>query len=144
MNSQQILSLSQLEQLKTSGAGYDILRYIGLPDVLGEQSETILYFLGRQLARKFDIQSLEELIEIYQLMDWGKLDLVKKKKKEWIFHLMSDSVFLRLKASFPVDFRLEAGFLAEALQNLKQVECECTEDINKRIHLVKFSVHFIS
>ena len=144
MNSQQILSLSQLEQLKTSGAGYDILRYIGLPDVLGEQSETILYFLGRQLARKFDIQSLEELIEIYQLMDWGKLDLVKKKKKEWIFHLMSDSGFLRLKASFPVDFRLEAGFLAEALQNLKQVECECTEDINKRIHLVKFSVHFIS
>lgn len=144
MRSQQLLSLSQLEHLKTSGAGYDILRYIGLPDVLGNQSETLLYFLGRQLARKFEIHTMEDLIEIYNLMDWGKLELVKKKKKEWTFHLMSDSVFLRLKASFPVDFRLEAGFLAEAIQNLSQIECECTEEINKRIHLVKFSVHFIS
>ncbi|RDW21634.1 DUF2507 domain-containing protein [Oceanobacillus chungangensis] len=133
-------STSQLEQLHTEGAGYDVLRYISLPELLGPEAQTLLYFMGRNLARKFTISNLEDLITIYDKLGWGKLELVKEKKKELLFHLMSDSVVLRLQAPFTVEFRMEAGFLAEAIQIIYGIECECVEEINKRIHQVEFKI----
>ncbi|RDW16276.1 DUF2507 domain-containing protein [Oceanobacillus arenosus] len=137
---QEQFSTSQLDQLHTEGAGYDVLRYISLPELLGAEANTLLYFMGRNLARKFTINDLEDLIAIYDKLGWGKLELVKEKKKELLFHLMADAIVLRFQASFTADFRLEAGFLAEAIQNLNGIECECIEEINKRIHQVEFRI----
>ncbi|MFD1850117.1 YslB family protein [Oceanobacillus bengalensis] len=138
------LQISELNQMHSSGAGYDVLRYIGLPDLLGREAETLLYFMGKNLARKFEINTLDDLYYIYEHLGWGKLELVKEKRNKLTFHLMSDSVVLRLKAPFETDFRLEAGFLAEAIEGIKETECECMEEINQRIHLVKFSVVYTS
>ncbi|SDQ45277.1 Protein of unknown function [Virgibacillus subterraneus] len=134
------MSVSLLDELHTSGAGYDVLRYIGLPELLGTESGTLLYFMGKNIARKLEIQSITDIIFAFDKLGWGKLELVKEKKKELIFHLMSDSVVYRLNAPFETDFRLEAGFLAEAIQIIKQVPCECTEEVHKKIHQVEFSV----
>lgn len=132
--------ISKLEDLHTEGAGFDVLRYLALPDLLGEEAPTLLYFMGKNLARKFDIQSIDDIIYIFDQLGIGKLELVKEKKKEKIFHLLSDSVVLRLKGPFEADFRLEAGFLAEAVQRIEGTECECTEEINRRIHQIQFNV----
>ncbi|AXI09623.1 DUF2507 domain-containing protein [Oceanobacillus sp. 143] len=137
---QELFSSSQLELFTTEGAGYDVLRYISLPELLGKEANTLLYFMGRNLARKFAINDLEDLITIYDKLGWGKLELVKEKKKELLFQLMADSVALRLQASFTAEFRMEAGFLAEAIQKLNGIECECIEEINKRIHQVAFKI----
>ncbi|MBP1947714.1 DUF2507 domain-containing protein [Virgibacillus litoralis] len=134
------MSVSLLDELHTSGAGYDVIRYIGLPELLGTESGTLLYFMGKNIARKLEIQSITDIIFAFDKLGWGKLELVKEKKKELIFHLMADSVVYRLNAPFETDFRLEAGFLAEAIQNIKQVPSECTEEIHKKIHQVEFSV----
>ncbi|MCM3739919.1 YslB family protein [Oceanobacillus luteolus] len=134
------IPISKLEDLHTAGAGFDVLRYIALPDLLGEESPTLLYFIGRNLARKFEMESIDDITVIFDTLGLGKLELVKEKKKEKIFHLLSDSVVLRLKGPFNADFRLEAGFLAEAMQRVEGVECECREEINQRIHQVQFSV----
>lgn len=139
---QPLLPISQLEDLHTAGAGYDILRYVTLPDLLGSESETLLYFMGRSLARKIDIQAIEDIYYTFESMGWGRLELIKEKKKELTFQLMSDSVVQRLQAPFETEFRLEAGFLAEAIQLLENVTCECTEEINHKIHQVEFSVLF--
>ncbi|HLR79127.1 MAG TPA: YslB family protein [Bacillota bacterium] len=133
-------SLSMLENLHTPGAGYDILRYISLPDLLGKESSTILYFMGKNLARKFEFETLEDIYYFFQQIGWGNLELVKERRRELIFHLLSDSVVHRLQAPFEADFRLEAGFLAEAIQQLEETECECIEDINHRIHQIRFKV----
>ncbi|MFC2948590.1 DUF2507 domain-containing protein [Virgibacillus sediminis] len=138
---QELIQLSQLEELHTTGAGYDILRYIGLPEILGAESHTLLYFMGRNLARKFQIEQLEDIYYLFEKFGWGKLELVKEKKREMTFHLLADAVVRRLSStSFQAEFRMEAGFLAEALHQLKDTECECIEEINKKIHQVEFSV----
>lgn len=134
------LPISNLDELYTAGAGFDILRYVALPEFLGEEAPTLLYFMGRNLARKFEINTIEDVYYIFEKLGVGKLELVKEKKREKIFHLLADSVFLRLKSSVQADFRLEAGFLAEAMEAVDGVECECVEDINHRIHQVQFSV----
>ncbi|HEX6594575.1 MAG TPA: YslB family protein [Bacillota bacterium] len=140
LKKQEPYSLSLLENLHTPGAGYDILRYISLPDLLGQESSTILYFMGKNLARKFQFDSLEDIYFFFDYIGWGKLELVKEKRKDFIFHLLSDSVVHRLKAPFEAEFRLEAGFLAEAVQQITEKECECIEDINHRIHQIRFKV----
>lgn len=136
------MDLSHLEALHTSGAGYDILRYIGLPELLGEEKNTLLYFMGKNLARKFNIQTLDDIYFLFDQLGWGKLELTKQKKREYTFQLLADAIVLRLKAPFDTDFRLEAGFLSEALHLVEDRECECVENINQRIHQVEFSVVF--
>lgn len=139
---QNSFSPSLLDQLHTSGAGYDILRYTSLPHLLGPEANTILYFMGKDLARKFDITRFEDIYEIAEKMGWGRLELVKKKKRSVTFCLMADAVVYRLKAPIEVDFRLECGFIGEAVQMIKGVTCECSEKINRRIHQVEFTVVF--
>ncbi|WP_164668440.1 YslB family protein [Virgibacillus doumboii] len=137
---QESMSVALLDDLHTSGAGYDILRYISLPELLGTESNTLLYFMGKNLARKLEIQTISDIIYSFDKLGWGRLELVKEKKKVLTFHLMADAVVYRLSAPFDTEFRLEAGFLAEALQSIKSRPCECTEEINKKIHQVEFSV----
>lgn len=139
---QQLLPISQLEDLYTAGAGYDVIRYMTLPELLGKESKTLLYFMGRNLARRMDLQAVEDIYYTFEKMGWGKLELIKEKKKEFVFQLMSDSIARRLQAPLDVEFRLEAGFLAEAIQNLENVECECTEEINSKIMQIELSVFF--
>ena len=139
---QDALSLTLLDELHTSGAGYDVLRYISLPDLFGTEADTLLYFMGKDLARSLHINSLEDIYQIADKLGWGRLELVKEKKRGFTFQLMADAVFHRLQAKFDVDFRLEAGFLAEAIQQLYGRECECNEQINRKIHLVEFMVYY--
>lgn len=134
------LSVSTLDKLHTDGAGYDILRYISLPDLLGDESHTLLYFMGKNLARTLELESLDEIFYTFDKLGWGQLDLVKERKKSFTFHLMSDAIVYRLNAPFKTEFRLEAGFLAEAFQLIHRTECECVEKINRRIHQVELKV----
>lgn len=136
------MSVALLEELHTSGAGYDILRYISLPELLGTESDPLLYFMGRNLARKLDIQTMSDIIYSFNKLGWGGLELVKEKKKVLTFHLMADSVVYRLDAPFETEFRLEAGFLAESIQSIKDRPCECTEEVHKKIHQIEFSVFY--
>lgn len=139
-NRQTALTLSLLDELHTSGAGYDILRYISLPQLFGEESNTMLYFMGKNLARSFNLASLNDLYYAADKLGWGRLELVKERRKSLTFNLMADAVFHRLQASFDVDFRMEAGFIAETIQLIEGVECECVEKIHPKIHQVEFNV----
>lgn len=134
------LSLSLLDHLHTEGAGYDVLRYISLPQLLGTEANTILYFMGKDLARSFDIKNIEDIYNISTALGWGRMELVRERKKSLTFTLMADAVFHRLKSPLTLDFRLEAGFLAESISMIKGIECECSEKVNRKIHQVQFKV----
>lgn len=128
------------EELFTQGSAYDLIRYVSLPELLGEDTYTMLYFIGKNLARKFTFESVEEIINAFYKLGWGHLELVKERQKSYTFHLMSDSIVQRLQAPFKTEFRLEAGFLAAAMQQLERTECECVEKVKKRIHQVELKV----
>ncbi|MFD1362191.1 YslB family protein [Lentibacillus salinarum] len=134
------MPITILDNLHSSGAGYDMIRYIGLPDIFGTESDTMLYFMGKNLARRFEIESISDIVYVYEKLGWGHLELVKEKKKELIFQLMADSVVCRLTAPLDTEFRLEAGFLAESIERVKERSCECREEIHKKIHQIEFTV----
>lgn len=138
----QTISISALEELHTSGAGYDILRYMCLPEIFGSEKDTLLYMTGRNLARKFDIQSIEDISYIFKKLGWGTLELSKETKKNMVFHLLDDAVVYRLMAPFDADFRLEAGFLSQAVQLISARDCECAEEVHSNIHQVEFNVFY--
>lgn len=137
------ISIADIQQLPTDTIGHDLLRYIGLQDLIAQENDSLLYYIGKRFARKFDINSIEDIALIFHMMKWGHLDLVKEKKKELHFHLMSDELAQKLNSSFPIEFRMEAGFLSEAISILTERTCECTEEVNKRLLRSEFKVLFI-
>ncbi|HLR62639.1 MAG TPA: YslB family protein [Lentibacillus sp.] len=136
------MPVTLLDQLHTTGAGYDVIRYIGLPDIFGQESPTLLYFMGKNLSRKLDIQTVSDVVYAFDKLGWGQLELVKEKKNELIFQLMADSVVYRLNAPLYTDFRLEAGFLSESIERIKERSCECKEELYEKIHQIEFTVVF--
>ncbi|WP_173915902.1 DUF2507 domain-containing protein [Halobacillus sp. Marseille-Q1614] len=129
------LKTENISSLVATGAGYDLLRYYTLPDFLGKEAPYLLYFMGKNIARETKIESFEELFEFFQYMGWGELQLVKEKKRTLTFHLHGHIVEKRLTQKlFPVDFRLECGFLSEVLCSITDDTYECMEEvIQKRI-----------
>ncbi|MEN2765640.1 YslB family protein [Ornithinibacillus xuwenensis] len=140
---QESLPISLLDNIQSAGAGYDLLRYVSLPDLLGSESEALLYFMGRNLARKFDLQAVGDIIYFFEKVGWGRLELFKEKSNELEFHLLADAVVQRLTTELNTEFRLEAGFLAEAITMLKGKECECIEEVRSKIHQVEFNVIYV-
>ncbi|WP_010099051.1 YslB family protein [Ornithinibacillus scapharcae] len=137
---QEKLPIELLDKIQSTGAGYDLLRYISLPDLFGSEAEALLYFMGRSMARKFNIQAIGDVIYFFEKVGWGRLELFKEKNKKLEFHLLADSVVQRLAMPIEAEFRLEAGFLAEAMSILKGVDCECVEEVRSKIHQVEFTI----
>ena len=131
-----------LNQIKLSGAGYDILRYVCLPDLLGEDTEKILYVMGKNLARSFQLNTIEDIVQFFQQMGWGNLTLIKEKKSELIFELEGEPIIQRLDTNIEHDYRLESGFLAEAIHQLKDAPCECIETIKNRKKCIQLHAIF--
>ncbi|WP_026569766.1 MULTISPECIES: YslB family protein [Sediminibacillus] len=135
----QLTDGTTLDILHTSGAGYDILRYVCLPELLGKEAPPILYIMGKNLARKMEIGSVDEIIHFFEKMGWGKLQLIKEKRREMIWELTAEQINARQQVHLPeVDYRLEAGFLAEAIQQIKGLPCEGIEEVkpkNSSVHL---------
>lgn len=138
-----LISLSTLDKLPKDTTGHDIIRYVGLPDVLGPEQATLLYFMGKQLARKFELNNMEDIVYLFYSLRWGKLELIKEKKKQLTFHLMSDDIVERMKSPLEIDFRLEAGFIAQAISHITERPCECTETINARLFRVELKVDYL-
>lgn len=107
--------------------GYQLLREDVLPDLLGKEHNIILYWAGKSLARKYPVNSIDDLSTFFQKAGWGTLTLTKEKNSELVFELTS-SLFEYKK---DIVLSLEAGFLAEQVQNIKGYITETNETIKK-------------
>ncbi|WP_240335349.1 YslB family protein [Paraliobacillus sediminis] len=128
------------EQLQTTGSGYDLLRYVCLPDLLGKDATTILYVLGKNIARQIEWQTFDQVVAFFNKTGWGTLADIKQKRSEHIFELTGEAITQRMKSDIVVDYRLEAGFLAEAFQQIKGQACECSEEIYPKKNIVAFHI----
>lgn len=139
------LETVQLEDLKdrqVPAFGLELLRGVLLPDLLGRDLPQILYWAGKSLARKYPVNSLEELFDFFQTAGWGNLALLHNKKNEMEFELSGEFISLRLKKSEEPTFQLEAGFLAEQLQMMNNCMTETYEQDKKRANKVIFTVQW--
>lgn len=120
------------ESKSINSFGYDMLREILLNDILGKNEDFILYLAGRHLARKFPSSSFEELEEQCHWFGFGTLILEKEKRNRLSVRLTSSHIEQRLYLFKDASFQLEAGFLAEQVQQIKQCTTEGTEEKRKK------------
>lgn len=117
--------------------GYELIREHVLSSILGKHEEDILYWSGKELARKFQMFTMEETISFFQEAGWGQLNLVKLDKNEAFYELSGESDLLNLQQRC---FKLEAGFLAQQQQKLGGFLTECYEEKSIKKNYVHFHI----
>ena len=118
--------------------GYEIIRDHVLSNILGKHENEILYWAGKDLARKFPLYSMEEAQQFFQEAGWGQLTLLKESKDELTYVLTeSSSIPLQIENRC---FRLEAGFLAAQKERNLGFLTECFEEKNLKQNSVTFKL----
>jgi Protein of unknown function (DUF2507) len=122
--------------------GYEMLRDILIPDILGKHTPDILYWGGKQLSRKFPLQSTEEISSFFDEAGWGTLTLLEQKRNEMTFELNGPVIERRLSLKTDVNFKLETGFIAEQIQLQRKCVAEAADELHKRSQSVKVMVRW--
>ncbi|MED4401140.1 YslB family protein [Metabacillus fastidiosus] len=131
----------QLKDINICAFGFELLREALLPDLLGQDHTEMLYWAGKRLARKYPVETVDELTSFFSAAGWGTLTLIHNKKDEMVFELSSELISNRLKASSTdFSFQLEAGFIAEQIQQINKQITESFEQVKKRAKKVIFTV----
>ncbi|WP_110111549.1 YslB family protein [Bacillus sp. CGMCC 1.16541] len=104
--------------------GYTLIRDILLTDLLGKDAEQILYWSGKNIARKFPLHSSDEIVNFFSEAGWGLLTLVKADKQTIEFELSGEMVKRRIHEQVDCSFHLEGGFVAQQIQQQKQCIAE--------------------
>ncbi|MFT8363020.1 MAG: YslB family protein [Sporolactobacillus sp.] len=115
--------------------GYELIRNVLLPELLGKEEASILYWSGRKIAHLYPQASEEALTDFFQKAGWGNLSLTERGKNKIIFELNSPLVDARIKDHpATVLFTMEAGFLAEQVQTIHGYIAETYSDIRTGHH----------
>ncbi|GBG95832.1 hypothetical protein LFYK43_22910 [Ligilactobacillus salitolerans] len=93
-----------------------LLRDALLPSLIGQEGD-ILYWAGKKIARQFVLTKDEEIPLFFKQAAWGSLARVKSKKNTQTFELTGPVIETRQGLGQEANFLLEAGFLAETIQN---------------------------
>jgi predicted hydrocarbon binding protein len=120
--------------------GYELIREILLPEILGKDTPEILYWAGKRLARKYPLLDIDQIIDFFAKASWGQLELIKENKTEFQFELMSPLIVSRVKSKAEHFFQLEAGFLAQQIELQKEANAETFEHPVKKSNKVLFTV----
>ncbi len=122
---------------KTSQFGYELIRDHVIPSILGKHEGDILYWAGKELARKFPVFDTEEIPAFFHEAGWGELTAEKTSKKEAFYKLHSPSEPFKVSER---NFQLEAGFIAEQFQKLNGFLTECYAKPNSKDHSVTLHI----
>lgn len=121
--------------------GYEIIRDHLLPSILGKHEEDVLYWAGKELARKFPLFSMDEAAAFFQEAGWGVLELEKETADSAYYILTAEPSLLNMENRC---FKLEAGFLAEQKQKTLGLLTECYDEKSKKHNCVKFTLKWDS
>jgi predicted hydrocarbon binding protein len=134
-------SINTVDPRTISIFGYELIRDILIPEILGKDTPEILYWAGKRLARKYPLADNEQLIDFFAKASWGELIISKESKNELEFELTSPLIAPRVKAKAEHYFQLEAGFLAQQIEQQKQAStAEAFEHPIKKSNKVQFTV----
>ena len=141
-NLAETIEQTQIEELQIPAFGYELIREILLHDILGEESSHILYWAGKQLARKFPLTNMNEVISFFEGAGWGNLVINKETKNEMGLILTGEIINRRLDLYSNSHYQLEAGFLAEQCVLQKKFYSEAIAEIKKRSKQIHFTVQW--
>lgn len=111
--------------------GVDLIRDYLLKDILNEDIHDILYWAGKNLAAKFPIKT-PDLPAFFQQAQFGDLELITNSESKHLYKLTGSEVQTRLKLDKDADFMLEAGFIAQTIQQNYGFETEAEYKIKRK------------
>ncbi|MFX3623995.1 MAG: YslB family protein [Ectobacillus sp.] len=119
---------------------YELIREQLLPDLIGKDLDRILYWAGKNLARKYPLETFEDTVVFFERAGWGTLTVIEQKRREMYLQLTSPLISERYRSKRDSTYQLEAGFLAQQLQQQRNVIAETYEEQKKRADKVLFIV----
>jgi predicted hydrocarbon binding protein len=131
---------TESEPLAVTAFGYELVREVLLPELLGKDTPEILYWAGKRLARKYPLSTLDETFRFFHDAGWGALTIKEESRKEMVIELSSELISSRLKNNPNTTFQLEAGFIAQQMEQQKKVTAEAFEHPNKKSSKILFTV----
>lgn len=129
--------MENTEQLTIPAFGYELIREVLIPELLGKETPEILYWAGKHLARKFPLVSMDEVISFFEEAGWGYLKILKEDKHGMELEITSPLISRHLKLKTDGCYKLEAGFLAEQVQTQKKVRAEAYEEVMKKTQVIR-------
>lgn len=136
--SKNTIDTTSLEDVSLNAFAYELLREELLPDLIGNDLDGILYWSGRNLARKYPLETIEEVIQFFEKAGWGTLSIVEHKRREMQFQLKGTLIAERQKQKRHSSYQLEAGFIAEQIQKQRNVVAESYEEKKNVLTLLHF------
>ena len=123
--------------------GQEFLRDVLIPDLLGNDTHSILYWAGKRMANRYPLSSSQDLITFFAQTGLGKLDLISQSKTKINWQLGGQLVKKRLAINPKCDFMFEAGFLAKNAEQNHHLNAEA--EINpKKIKRGQILIQIIS
>ncbi|MGG3572814.1 YslB family protein [Bacillus gobiensis] len=132
--------IEKFKEMEVSAFAYELIKEVLIPDLLGSEYPSMMYWAGKNIARKFPLDSWNDIPAFFQEAGWGNLVLVEAKKNRIEFTLDGPLVSNRLKHQKEPNFQMEAGFIAEQIQMLNNNIAESYEQIKKRTDKVELTV----
>lgn len=121
--------------------GYELLRDHVLPSILGPHEKEILYWSGKELARKFPVFKTEEIPLFFTSAGWGNLKVEKATKNEAHYVLTIETNSEKMSDR---SYHLESGFIAEQHQKISGFLTECFVKPKRKGTTIEFQVKWDS
>ncbi|MFY4774669.1 YslB family protein [Metabacillus sp. RGM 3146] len=132
--------LEAFKEYSVPAFGYEMFREVLVPEILGHEYQSMLYWAGKKLARKFPIETVEGISDFFLSAGFGTLTLIHKNRNEMEFELEGELIALRLQEMKEPCFQLEAGFIAQQLEQMNEQVTESYEQVKKRGNKIVFTV----
>lgn len=129
----------QVSQENIPTAALILLRDNLLPNLFGEDADTILYWAGKEIARQYPIENKEDFQHFFHQYGLGDLHFIRSKKKKNELKLTGKIVSDRLQNP-KASFSFEAGILAQQLELLQEVPTESSYTIQQKKGTVLFTI----
>lgn len=111
---------------------YELLRDVLIPELVGEEESIILYWAGKNIARKYPLETTEDFIQFFHHAGWGELAVNEEKKNQIIFQFSSESVIKKIRNGTSASFSLETGFLAQQIEMMKNRPADARKEMKKK------------
>ena len=112
-----------------------------LPTILGDDDAPILYWAGKRSSRHYDLSDFDDLVDFFHMAKFGTLVKTKERRASITFELSGQNIEDRLDSDSK-EFSLEAGMIAEALQEESNRTTECEIKILDKEEKVQLTATF--
>ncbi|MCO0832254.1 DUF2507 domain-containing protein [Fructobacillus sp. W13] len=134
-------SQSTIGSNRTENAFASLLLRDGLmKNLLTDDYANITYWAGKDLARQFPQETIENLTDFFKQAAFGDLDISYQGQSEQRWVLSGPVVHDRLAINPQADFSLEAGFLAQQVELQNEAVSESYFELSTRKHEVTITV----